>query len=135
MIDSGGIVLDSSIWIEIQRGNQQISKKVIPLIEQNKVSLIDIIVTEVLRGIKSRRDYEKLFDAFLDFEILSTNWLRVAELAFRVAKTGHHPPLADLSLSSKYRRDKHCQYQTKESPNSQQCYWQLLTCLFLPGLQ
>lgn len=96
----GKYILDSSIWIEIERSNPQICQKVVPLIQNNEIAQIDIIVAEVLRGVKTKRDYEALKKEFQSFEILKTNWLRVAEFAFEVSRRGFNPPLADLYIAS-----------------------------------
>ena len=92
-------VLDSSIWIELERGNPAISTLVQPFIDRNEVCVVDLIVAELLRGTKSRRDFDRLESAFADFVWLSADWERVAETAFRVARKGLNPPLTDLYIA------------------------------------
>lgn len=91
--------LDSCIWIEIERGNPKILSAVQPLIDKNEVCLVDVIVAEVLRGTKTRKDYLKLKEAFSHFVQLSTTWEEVAELAFEVSRKGFQPPLIDLYIA------------------------------------
>ena len=50
-------VLDSCLWIEIERKNKGVLSEVQPLINRNEVCLVDVIVAEVLRGVKTRKDY------------------------------------------------------------------------------
>jgi len=92
-------ILDSSIWIELERKNSRICDSVYPLIEKNQICLVDVIVVEVLRGTRSRKDFLKLQQAFADFHCLSTLWGPIAELAFVMAKKGFHPPLIDLYIA------------------------------------
>lgn len=105
-------VLDSSIWIELERGNQKILKKVEPLILKNQVCLIDAIVAEVLRGVRRKKDFDILQDSFSSYNILSTDWLKVANLAFEISKKGFQPPLIDLYIAQ-------CVYENKRTLVSQ----------------
>ena len=92
-------VLDSNVWIEIHRKNSKVLDRVEPLIQQNEVCLVDVIITELLRGTKTRQDFHILQGVFADFPCLSTSWERVNELAFAVARKGHAPPLIDLYIA------------------------------------
>lgn len=92
-------ILDSNLWIEIERNNSCVAERVVPLIEKNKVCLVDVIIAEVLRGVKSKEGYRKLLQSFKVFNIYSTSWLVVSELAFKVARRGHNPPLVDLYIA------------------------------------
>ena len=92
-------ILDSSLWIEIERGNAKVLERISPLIAKNQICLADVIAAEVLRGVRSRKDFIKLKNAFSDFNQLSTKWDGVAELAFACAQKGFHPPLIDLYIA------------------------------------
>ena len=92
-------ILDSSIWIAVERKKQTVCDRVLPLIAKNQVCLVDLIAAEVLRGGRTARDFDRLRETFLNFRILKTSWLRVATLAFQVAKQGFQPPLADLYIA------------------------------------
>lgn len=92
-------ILDSSIWIELERHNEAILRAVRPLIQKNRVCLADVIVAEVLRGTKTRKDFQTLKKAFQNFRWLHARWEEVADLGFRVAQKGYHPPLIDLYIA------------------------------------
>ena len=92
-------ILDSSIWIEIHRKNPEILTLVAPLLEKSQVCLVDVIAVEVLRGVRSQRDFLRLKKAFADFVQLSVSWMDVASLAFRVQRRGYAPPLVDLYIA------------------------------------
>jgi predicted nucleic acid-binding protein len=92
-------VLDSSIWVEIERKNPVILALVQPWIDQNEICVVDVTIAELLRGVKTRRDYRLLHVVFENFPKIGTTWDRVADLAFRVAKRGFQPPLIDLYIA------------------------------------
>ena len=92
-------ILDSSIWIELERKTPHICKQALSLIQKNRVCLVDVIVAEVLRGTKTKKDFQVLRKAFENFRWLSTRWQKVAELAFQVAQKGFQPPLVDLYIA------------------------------------
>lgn len=92
-------ILDSSIWIELERHNDSVLCTVRPLIQKNRVCLVDVIVAEVLRGTKTKKDFHALKKAFRNFRWLNTRWENVSELGFRLAQEGFHPPLVDLYIA------------------------------------
>ena len=92
-------ILDSSIWIEIERGNEAIREKTLPFIQQNQVCLVDVIVAELLRGTHAQTDFDRLHAAFSNFVQLQTSWDKVAQFGFDVAKAGFYPPLVDLYIA------------------------------------
>lgn len=93
-------VLDSSVWIALERNDKKILKIVEPLIKKNQVCLVDVIEAEVLRGAVSQKDFEKILDAFSCFTKLTANWSDVGRLAFNIAKKGFMPPLIDIYIST-----------------------------------
>lgn len=92
-------VLDSSVWIEAERQNPDILTIISPLIAQNRVCIVDLIVAEISRGAKTKRDYVGIKELFSNFDQFSTSWSRVADLAFAVDRRGFHPPLTDLYIA------------------------------------
>ncbi len=92
-------ILDSSIWIELERGNEKIIEFCRPLFATGRVDIVDLIVAEVLRGTKTKKSYQTLESHFQNFRILSTDWISVAGLAFQVARRGFYPPLSDLYIA------------------------------------
>ncbi len=104
--DNYTYIFDSSIWVEIERGNKSIQKRAAQLINKNKVCLVDLIVAELLRGVKSEGDYNGLKLRLLSYEILSTTWTEVGRLGFLMARQGYSPPLADLYIAAGPERPK-----------------------------
>lgn len=60
------IVVDTSIWIDFFRGNKSPLHQ---LIEED-IALTEIILTEILQGIKTDKDYKKLQSLLLEFPLL-----------------------------------------------------------------
>ncbi len=117
-------VLDSSVWISIERGDTNVLKLVEPMILKNEVCLVDVIAAEVLRGALSINDYRKLHHSFSFFTKLTTDWDRVALMAFQIARKGFMPPLIDVYIANAVvennktlvSQDKHFCYIKKVVP-------------------
>ncbi len=97
MIDS--VVFDSSVWIQLERQDKKVTRLVQPYIDTNQVCLVDIIVAEVLRGVKTKEDFDTLKEVFSSFTLLRGDWTTVAEAAFLLARKGLWPPLADIYIA------------------------------------
>jgi len=97
---AGHFIFDSSVWIDISRNNKKVIEITTPIVKNDRVVIVDLIMAEVLRGVKSAKDYSLLEQYFLNFRIISTSWIDVAKLAFDVSRRGHNPPLADLYIAN-----------------------------------
>ncbi len=97
--DKSPYVLDSSIWIELERKNQSISELILPFIKKNQICVVDLILAEVLRGVKDEKGFRVLKKAFMEFPLIGTSWIRVSKLAFEVRANGFQPPLTDLYIA------------------------------------
>ena len=117
-------ILDSTVWIQIQRGDQALIEQVDPLIQANQVCMVDLIIAELLRGTRTKKDYDRLHNTFLDFPIYGTSWERVAALGYEVGRKGLSPPLTDLYIAqvamdhdkTLMSHDKHFRQITKIVP-------------------
>jgi len=96
---SAKVIFDSSVWIAIHRDNKKTTDIAIPLLEKNLVVTVDLIVAEVLRGTRTKSDYEKLLKGFLLFDLLKADWIEVSKLAFSIGKSGFAPPLTDIYIA------------------------------------
>lgn len=97
--DKARYILDSSIWVDIERGDAQLIRRAEPLILKNRVCLVDLIVAELLRGARSDADYAGLKLRLESFRLYSTPWEQVARLAYLVRRAGFQPPLTDLYIA------------------------------------
>ncbi|GEM_PF-2180984 len=92
-------ILDSCIWIETHRNNLKVMTLINPWIEKNEICLVDAIKTEVLRGVRTNKDYERLKLFFNNFPCLSLSWDEVNSLAFECGRRNFFPPLIDIYIS------------------------------------
>lgn len=92
-------VLDSCIWIKAAHGQAKVLATIQPWIQADQVAMVDLIMAEVLREVRSQKDFNQRKQEFLSFPQLSTPWEKVAHLAFQVRQRGFHPPLADLYIA------------------------------------
>lgn len=99
MLNNPSYLLDSSIWIDIERKKADLIEKASKLILTHKVCLCDLIVAELLRGVRTDSDYLGLKLRLESFPIYTANWNQVAKLAYKVAKAGFNPPLTDLYIA------------------------------------
>lgn len=69
------ILVDTSVWIDFLKGNNSRQRQVLhKLIEEEEdISLTEIILTEILQGIKKDKDFQKIKKYLLEFPILKPN--------------------------------------------------------------
>jgi len=67
----GMILVDTSVWIDFLRGEESVQRQTLHrLIEDEEdISIIGIILTEVLQGIKKDRDFQEVMGYLLEFPI------------------------------------------------------------------
>ena len=114
------VVIDTSAWIESFRpgGDGTLGELVKDLILKGRVLLPGIIRTEILRGAKNRREYNRLSDLLKGLTYLSVGeefWGKLAEFSFGLFRKGIAVPLTDTYIAllciennaSLLHRDKH----------------------------
>ena len=65
------ILVDTSVWIDFFRGEKSAQREILhKLIEEEEdIALTEIIITEILQGIKAERDFRKIKTHLLRFPI------------------------------------------------------------------
>lgn len=65
------ILVDTSVWIEFFKGTNSVHQKALHEFIQNEedISITEIIITEILQGIKSNHDYTEVKKYILEFPI------------------------------------------------------------------
>lgn len=90
----GMILVDTSVWIDFLRGENSVHRETLHrLIEDEEdVCVTEIILTEILQGIKSDKDFRKLKDYLLEFPIYSPKgtetYLKAAQIYRDCRKKG-----------------------------------------------
>jgi hypothetical protein len=98
------VIVDTSAWIESFRpsGDTRLREKVRQLITGGNVLLPGIIKAEILRGTKSRVEYENLNELFDGLTYLSVEeefWSRLAQFSFDLFRQGIVVPLVDTYIA------------------------------------
>ena len=114
------VIIDTSAWIESFRSaaNQRFRLLVKDLILQNRVLLPGIIKAELLRGAKTKNEFNRLADILKGLTYLpvpDTFWDELAQFSFKLFRKGITVPLTDTYIAllcienkaSLLHRDKH----------------------------
>ena len=92
-------LVDSSLWVDLERGRDPVQSKLSELVRKNVVCLADIIVAELLRGARTDVDFRGLKLRLEAFPIYQVAWRDVGALGYAVRRAGYSPPLADLYIA------------------------------------
>jgi predicted nucleic acid-binding protein len=114
------VVVDTSAWIGAlrSRANQSLSLVVKDLILQNRVLLPGIIRTELLRGTKTKNEFNQLAELLRGLTYLPVSeefWEKLSAFSFELFRKGIAVPLVDTYIAlvcleydaSILHRDKH----------------------------
>lgn len=88
------ILVDTSVWVDFLKGKKSIQRHILHrLVEaEEDISITEIILTEILQGIKNDRDFETVKDYLLAFPIHKPKgietYLRAAEIYRTCRKKG-----------------------------------------------
>ncbi len=88
------VVVDTSVWVDFLRGDNSAQRQTLHrLIEQEEdISLVDIVLTEILQGIKEERDFHRVKGYLLEFPIYRPKgietYLRAAQIYRDCRKKG-----------------------------------------------
>jgi predicted nucleic acid-binding protein len=123
------VIIDTSAWIESfrPRADQRFRLLIKDLILQNRVLLPGIIKAELLRGAKTKNEFNRLADLLKGLTYLpvpETFWDELAEFSFKLFRKGISVPLTDtyialLCLENKasiLHRDKHFDLISEKTP-------------------
>lgn len=117
MSDSA-VLIDTSAWILFLRGNESAQEIITDLLREENAFTTELILFELLRGAKSKKEYRILFEDFRALPLASINkstWHRAYGLGFELRKAGINVPTVDTLIAcaaatndlSLLHRDKH----------------------------
>lgn len=98
-------LIDSSVWIEYLRlkGSAKIKEKVRDLLELGEVVSCAIVIVEILRGSKNKRDFDELYDSFCSLPQIPINeevTERASKWGFEMDRKGKIVSTTDLIIAS-----------------------------------
>ncbi len=98
------ILVDTSIWIYFLRGsNPSVKKTLQDLLETDHAATTQIVKAELLRGARSKTDFERLqrnLNALHQLDITNEIWKNTNRCAFELRKKGFNIPLTDTVIAS-----------------------------------
>ena len=123
------VIIDTSAWIDSFRpkADQKFSLLVKDLILNNRILMPGIIKTELLRGTKSKKEFNRLSDLLKGTTYLPVAeefWEHLSEFSFQLFRKGVSVPLTDTYISllciennaPLLHRDKHFDLIANKSP-------------------
>jgi predicted nucleic acid-binding protein len=97
------ILADTTTWIEFFRGKSKVADRLEMLLIENAVCTCGVVMFEVLQGIKSEGEKNKILSilAILPyFEMTKKLWQSAAELSLSLKKNGVNLPLSDIFIAA-----------------------------------
>lgn len=96
--------IDSTIWIEFFRGkNKVVNDFVLPLIDEDRIHYNGIILSELLIGTTTKKEFNFLKSNFDGFKYLETDkniFKKASRVGFRLRREGITIPLTDLIIAA-----------------------------------
>lgn len=97
-------LIDTSVWIKCFQGEEtSIKEKIAVIVTENRGYTTEIIIMEILRGAKSDKEYNILYQDFLALPQLPIDgyvWELTWKTAYKLRKSGINAPMADIIISS-----------------------------------
>ena len=125
----GKVIIDTSAWIDSFRpdSNKALSRLVRDLILKGNVLIPGIIKTELLRGTKNEKEYDRLSELLEGLEYLPVHegfWIKLSQFSFGLFRKGVAVPLIDTYIALVciendvhiLHRDKHFNLIAQKSP-------------------
>lgn len=95
---------DTTVWVHYLRGdNPSVRDRIVPLVTADRLMIADIIIMELLRGARSEKGYETLYNdltALPRVELDAKTWERVWKTGYILRKKGINVPLADTLIAA-----------------------------------
>lgn len=98
------VIVDTSVWIQFFNVPQSQEKvQVDKLLNNNRVVIVGIIISELLQRSHSRKDYEEIEDKIIALpyvEVSKNTWREVGKISFKLRKQGITLPLTDIVIAT-----------------------------------
>mgnify|MGYP001337460635 CR=1 FL=1 len=98
------VIADSSVWITFQRDpNSDVGRELNTLLADDEVIVVGPVLTEILQGARSDREFAFLAERLRSLAFQSTDqdtWIQAGELNFQLKREGLTLAFADLIVSA-----------------------------------
>jgi len=102
-MSNNGFLIDTSAWVLFLRGDETIEERLTDLIREERAYTNELILLELLRGARSKKEHKMLQD---DFNALPSAafdnrvWQQAYGLAFALRQSGINVPIVDTLIAS-----------------------------------
>lgn len=98
------ILVDTCVWIEFfNKPGSKIGNELEGLLIEDSVFTCGVILYELLQGIKTKNDKEKILDIFLNLPYIEYDknvWIVAGEISLSLRKKGFNIPFSDILISA-----------------------------------
>lgn len=104
MTTEGLILIDTSVWVSALRpkATKAIREQVAGILDEDKAATCGVVITELLSGTRSKKEYRNLAEDLGALHYLPTPesvWQTISDLGFRLRTKGLHVPTTDLLIA------------------------------------
>lgn len=102
-LDTNGVLVDTCVWIEFFKTDSAISLELESLIKTDSIWVCGIVLLELIHGVKSEDEKNKIIDALSGFKYVEMSknlWQKAGELSASLKKKGFNLPLSDILVST-----------------------------------
>jgi len=97
------IIVDTSVWIEYFNNHAGIAEELDRKLLACNIYIVGPIVTEILQGAKTNKDYQILEDSIDGLPFIETSlaeWKLVGEISFKLRRKGLTIPVTDCIIAA-----------------------------------
>ena len=98
------VIVDSNIWISAFHSKDgTLADTLAYLLRSNEAAIVGIVISEVLQGSHSQREFIEVGDRLGAVPLIETSkqaWVKAAEQSFELRLKGNQVPLSDLVIAA-----------------------------------
>jgi len=112
------VIVDTSIWVTALRRKGSFEEQYVgALVTKGDAAIVGLILTEVLRGARSREEFDRLLDRMDGCEFIESKeqtWRLAGEVMFDLRLRGETIPFQDAIIAAHGLHGNHEIYSTDE---------------------
>ena len=112
------VVIDTSIWVTALRQKGSFEEAhVASLVSRGQAGLVGLVLTEILRGARSREDFNRLQDRLAGCEFIESvedTWRLAGQILLELKLRGESIPFQDAIIAAHVLQGEHEIYSTDE---------------------
>ncbi len=109
------VIVDTSVWINFFNRPESKEKQIVDLLlDQERICLVGIVLSELLQGTKSEKEANLLISKLTALTFLETNsniWVKTGLISANLRRKGIVLPLSDILLAA-IAQENNCEVYT-----------------------